>query len=75
MILLFTHVRTGRWASVMPARLADTLGLTDMLRSIPITEPEAVQTIGLVVPSREPMTPLTAALVSEARRVAASIDD
>jgi DNA-binding transcriptional LysR family regulator len=75
MILLFTHVRTGRWASVMPARLADTLGLTDMLRSIPIAEPEAVQTIGLVVPSREPMTPLTAALVSEARRVAASIDD
>jgi DNA-binding transcriptional LysR family regulator len=75
MILLFTHVRTGRWASVMPARLADTLGLTATLRSIPITKPEAVQTIGLVVPSREPMTPLTAALVSEARRVAASLDD
>ena len=26
MILLFAHVRTGRWASVMPARLAETLG-------------------------------------------------
>jgi hypothetical protein len=34
-----------------------------------------VQTIGLVVPSREPMTPITAALVAEARRVAASLDD
>jgi DNA-binding transcriptional LysR family regulator len=75
MILLFTHVRTGRWASVMPARLAETLGLTDTLRAIPITAPEAVQTIGLVVPSREPMTPLTAALVTEARRVGASLDD
>ena len=75
MILLFTHVRTGRWASVMPARLAETLGLTDTLRSIPITKPEAVQTIGLVVPAREPTTPLTAALVSEARRVAVSLDD
>jgi DNA-binding transcriptional LysR family regulator len=75
MILLFTHVRTGRWASVMPARLAETLGLTDTLRAIPITQPEAVQTIGLVVPSREPMTPLTSALVSEARRVGASLDD
>ncbi len=64
MILLFTHVRTGRWASVMPARLAETLGLTDTLRAIPITKPEAVQTIGLVVPAREPMTPLTSALVS-----------
>ena len=70
MILLFSHVRTGRWASVMPAKLAETLGLTDTIRAIPITDPEAVQTIGLVVPSREPMKPITAALVEEARRLA-----
>lgn len=70
MILLYSHVRTGRWASVMPAKIADTLGLTDAIRAIPIIEPEAVQTIGLVVPAREPMTPITAALVAEARRIA-----
>ena len=70
MILLFSHVRTGRWASVMPAKIADTLGLTDTIRAIPITQPKAVQTIGLVVPQREPMTPITAALVAEARRLA-----
>jgi DNA-binding transcriptional LysR family regulator len=70
MILLFSHVRTGRWASVMPAKIAETLGLTETIRAIPITEPEAVQSIGLVVPAREPMTPVTAALVAEARRVA-----
>ena len=75
MILLFSHVRTGRWASVMPAKLAETLGLTDTLRAIPITEPEAVQTIGLVVPAREPMMPITAALVAEARRVAPQLDE
>jgi len=74
MILLFSHVRTGRWASVMPAKLAETLGLTDTLRAIPITEPEAVQSIGLVVPAREPMMPNTAALVVEARAVAATLD-
>jgi DNA-binding transcriptional LysR family regulator len=73
MILLFSHVRTGRWASVMPARLAETLGLTATIRAIPIREPEAVQTIGLVVPAREPMTPVTAALVTEARAVAATL--
>jgi DNA-binding transcriptional LysR family regulator len=73
MILLFSHVRTGRWASVMPARLAETLGLTATIRAIPIREPEAVQTIGLVVPAREPMTPVTAALVTEARAVAARL--
>jgi len=70
MILLYSHVRTGRWASVMPAKIADTLGLTDTIRAIPITQPKAVQTIGLVVLRREPMTPTTAALVAEARRLA-----
>jgi DNA-binding transcriptional LysR family regulator len=74
MILLFSHVRTGRWASVMPAKLAETLGLTDTIRAIPITKPEATQTIGLVVPSREPMMPVTAALVGEARRLAKVMD-
>ena len=75
LILLYTHVRTGRWASVMPARLAATLGLTDKLRAIPIVEPEASHTIGLIVPARKPMKPLTAALVVEARRLAPSLAD
>jgi DNA-binding transcriptional LysR family regulator len=75
MILLYSHVRTGRWASVMPARLAATLGLTDVLRAIPIVDPESTHAIGLVLPAREPMTPLNAALLAEARRVAATIGD
>src|SRR6187397_1001655 len=75
MIVLFAHVRTGRWASVMPAKLAETLGLTETIRAIPIVEPEAVHTIGLVVPSREPMTPLTAALVAEAQRLAPQLEE
>jgi DNA-binding transcriptional LysR family regulator len=70
MIVLFSHVRTGRWASVMPEKLADTLGLTEKLRSIPIVEPEAVHQIGLVVPPREPMTPTVSALVAEATHLA-----
>ena len=74
MIVLFAHVRTGRWASVMPAKLAETLGLTETLRAIPIVEPEAVHTVGLVVPAREPMTPLNAALVAEAKRLAKTLD-
>jgi DNA-binding transcriptional LysR family regulator len=73
MIVLYTHVKTGRWASVMPARLADALGLSGAVRAIPIVEPESSQAIGLVVPQREPMTPLTAALVDLARKVAVEI--
>jgi len=70
MIVLFAHVRTGKWASIMPAKLAETLGLTDNVRSIPIVEPAATHQIGLVVTHREPMTPLIAALVAEARQLA-----
>jgi DNA-binding transcriptional LysR family regulator len=73
MIVLFSHVRTGRWASVMPEKLADTLGLTERLRAIPIVEPEATHQIGLVVPPREPMTPLVAALVAETNYLAKSM--
>jgi DNA-binding transcriptional LysR family regulator len=69
-IVLFTHVRTGRWASVMPAKLASALGLTDTVRAIPIVEPEVSHSIGLVVPERNPLTPLINALVSEAKQLA-----
>ena len=70
MIVLFAHVRTGKWASIMPAKLAETLGLTDNVRSIPIVEPAATHAVGLIIPHREPMTPLITALVTEARALA-----
>ena len=69
MILLYTHVRTGRWASVMPAILAETLGLADSIRAIPIIDPAVTYRVGLVIPPREPMTPLIAALVQTANEV------
>lgn len=74
MIVLFSHVRTGRWASVMPAVLAETLGLSGAIRAVPIEGPETYPTIGLVIPHREPSTPLTAALVTEASRLRPCLD-
>jgi DNA-binding transcriptional LysR family regulator len=74
MIVLFAHVRTGKWATIMPAKLAETLGLTDSVRSIPIVEPAATHAIGLVVPDRDPTTPLIKALVAEARQLASLLD-
>lgn len=69
-IVLFAHVKTGRWATILPEKLADSLRVTAPLRSIPIVEPEAVHEIGLVVPHREPVTPQVAALVLEAKKLA-----
>jgi DNA-binding transcriptional LysR family regulator len=71
-ILLYDHVRAGHWATIMPERLAATLGVGEPVRAIPIVEPEAVHEIGLVVPLRDPVIPMVAALVAEARKLAAS---
>lgn len=70
MIVLFAHVRTGQWASIMPAKLADTLGLTESVRSIPIIEPSATHAVGLVVSDRDKTTPLVRALITEAKKLA-----
>ena len=67
MVLLLTHVRTAKWASVMPAVLADALGVSDLVRAIPIVEPDVAYTMGLVVPHTDPATPMVQALMAEAR--------
>ena len=70
MVVLLTHVRTAKWASVMPAVLADALGVTKQVRAIPIVEPEVAHTIGLVVPHTDPPMPMIQALIAEARGLA-----
>lgn len=70
MVVLWSHVRTGRWASVMPQQLVSVLGLGEAVRAIPIVGGPPSPTVGLVVRHREPMTPLTAALVSLAESLA-----
>ncbi len=74
-IVLFSHVRSGRWATIMPAKLAETLGLTDNVRSIPIVDPLVTHAVGLVVPDREPTTPLITALLAEARQLAKILEE
>jgi hypothetical protein len=58
----------------MPDELADALGLTHELRSVPIVEPDAVEQIGFVVPRREPSTAILTALVTEVNTVARSLE-
>jgi DNA-binding transcriptional LysR family regulator len=72
-VVLYTHVKTGRWASVMPAKLAEALGFSDAVRAIPIVDPLVSYNVGLLIPQREPLTPLIAALVHVAREVAPTL--
>ena len=70
MIVLFSHIRTGKWSSIMPLNLAETFGFAEPIRAIPIVEPDASHTVGLVATPREPHTPLVAALLDEAMTLA-----
>jgi DNA-binding transcriptional LysR family regulator len=70
MIVLFSHIRTGKWSSIMPLNLAETFGFAEPIRAIPIVEPDASHIVGLVAARREPHTPLVAAFMSEAAALA-----
>ena len=74
MIVLFSHIRTGKWASIMPLNLAEVLGFAEPIRAIPIVEPDASHLVGLVAVKREPHTPLVSALLYEARQLAERYD-
>jgi len=68
-IALISHVLTGQWASVVPKKLADMFVADGRLVSIPIVEPEAEHTVGLIAARREPQTPVLQALIEDAVRL------
>lgn len=74
MIVLFSHIRTGKWSSIMPLNLAETFGFAEPIRAIPIVEPDARHVVGLVAADRQPHTPLVAALLDEAMTLAGDFD-
>lgn len=70
MLALLAHVATGHWSSIVPAGLTETTGLPAGVRSVRLTAPDVSHLVGLVVPERYAISPLTNALVREAERMA-----
>lgn len=70
MIVLFSHVRTGRWCSIMPRNVALSFGFHDEISIVSIVDPAPHHIVGLVATHREPFTPLVSALLHEARILA-----
>jgi DNA-binding transcriptional LysR family regulator len=73
MLVLYAHVRTGRWSTIMPGALVEALGLMGSVHSIPIVEANARHAIGLIVPDHDPAPPITAALIAQARQLAKTL--
>ncbi|HSF64262.1 MAG TPA: LysR family transcriptional regulator [Paracoccaceae bacterium] len=69
-IALVAHVKTGRWVSIVPMALAQMFTAAGDLAALPITDPEAEHTVGLVTARRDPVTPMVQALIDAAERMA-----
>ncbi len=68
MLILYAHVRTGGWASIIPVRFAEEFKRPGRLLAIPLVEPDVRHSIGLILPGRETQTPLVASFVKTAQR-------
>ena len=71
---LWAHLRQGGWSSVMPQTFQALFGALEGLRAIPLVKPEATHVIGLAMADREPLLPVTRAMLDVARQVAAKLD-
>ena len=72
-IALIAHVKSGRWSSVVPKKLAEMFIGSGDLVSLPIVEPEAEHLVGLITAKREPQTPVLQALLDEAARLSSRL--
>jgi len=68
-LALVSHVRTGRWASVVPTVLADLVAEGDRLIALPVVDPPVRHMVGLVHAPRDPPVPALAALLDVVRRM------
>lgn len=68
-LALVSHVRTGRWASVVPTVLADLVAAGGALAAVPVVEPQVRHMVGLVHAPRDPPVPALAALLEVVRRL------
>ena len=61
---LCAHVRSGRLSSIVPKTLIQVLGMPTGAIALELVEPDVSRKVGLIVPNREPLAPITLALFS-----------
>lgn len=69
LLTICSQVLLGGMSSILPHTFATLLSGMPGVRAIPLCEPEAVRTVGLVVADRYPLPPLARALMDTARTV------
>ncbi|POX38736.1 LysR family transcriptional regulator [Streptomyces sp. Ru73] len=65
---VYAHVRTGRWAGIVPRAWLRVFDMPPGMRAVPLVEPVRTAAIGLVLTAREPGSVMARALTDVARR-------
>jgi DNA-binding transcriptional LysR family regulator len=75
-ITLYAHLRSGNWSAILPQTIFHLIGEMPEVRAIPLVEPEARHTIGIIAPERDPLPPVARALLDlvEAQGLASVIE-
>jgi DNA-binding transcriptional LysR family regulator len=71
---LWAHLRQGRWSAIMPQTFLSLFGNLDGVSAIRLVEPEPSHVIGLTTADREPLLPVTRAMLEVAREVGLRLD-
>lgn len=66
---LWTQVAQGPWSSIVPHSLPIMFGPNTSVTAIPLIEPDHGEAVGLVVPERDPQSPIVEALLAISRAV------
>lgn len=69
LVTLWTHLRFGHWSTVVPHTFLLLLGHPEHLVALPLVDPVGSHSLGLVASSRDPLTPMTRALIAFAEQV------
>ncbi len=65
-VSMLAHVCSGSWSAIVPHSVLDLIGTPAGVQVLPLTEPAVAWATGLVVPQREPRSPMIEALLAEA---------
>jgi DNA-binding transcriptional LysR family regulator len=61
---VYAHTTLGNWSSIIPHTFQLMFGGMPDLCAVPLVEPTASQMLGLVLPNREPLSPIAGTLLS-----------
>ena len=68
LITLWSHLRFGRWSTVVTHSFLSLIGETEGMVALPLVGPEASHAVGLVASDRDPLPPVARAFLDVAKQ-------